>query len=123
MLFSIKSCFYEGDTESSTSTATENTTKEEITWKSEKDFILNDTLEISTESVKIGEIITFKLKDSKKEIRKDTAKWGLDGFDKQKVTPGCITVRVTKNENDTATISFTAENDTLKYRKRFLVVK
>lgn len=121
--FSIKSCFNGGDTESSTSTATENTTKEEITWKSEKDFILNDTLEISEESVKIGEIITFKLKDSRGEIRKDTAKWGLDGFDKQKVTPGCITVTVTKNENDTATISFTAENDTLKYRKRFLIVK
>lgn len=121
--FSIKSCFYGGDTESSTSTATENQTEKETTLDSKEDFILKDSLEISEKSVKVGDTITFNLKNANGDIRKDTAKWGLDGFDKLEVTPGCITVKVKKNKNDTATISFTAENDTLKYRKQFPIAK
>lgn len=120
--FSIKSCFNGGDTESSTSTATENTTKEEITWKSEKDFILNDTLEISTESVKKDEEIIFKLKDEKGKEYLEEGVWKQEGVEIKETKKGSVKVVVKSDGKDTITISFTPQKTPKqKYKKRFVV--
>ena len=107
-----------GNTDSSTETAT----KEQAQHTSHSiDFELGDTLVVSDIGLYAGDTVVFTLK---KDGRKCYAggKWAADGFLLPDNSARC-TQRVIVDDRDTATISFTPENDTVKYRMRFPIRK
>lgn len=84
-------------------------------------FELKDTLVVSDIGLYAGDTVVFTLK---KDGRKCYAggKWAADGFLLPDNSARC-TQRVIVAGKDTATISFTPENDTVKYRMRFPIRK
>lgn len=107
-----------GDTDSSTETATEESAQHT---SHSIDFELGDTLVVSDTVLHAGDTVVFTLR---KDGRKCYAggKWAADGFSLPDNSARC-TQRVIVAGKDTATISFTTEKDTVKYRMRFPIRK
>ena len=86
-------------------------------------FELKDTVNVSDRGLRVGDTVVFTLK---KDGRKCYAggKWAADGFLLPDNSARCTQrVIVIGDDKDTATISFTPENDTVKYRMRFPIRK
>ena len=107
-----------GDTDSSTETATEESAQHT---SRAKDFELGDTLVVSDIGLYAGDTVVFTLKKDGKECY-DRGKWAADGFSLLDNSAGC-NHRVIVDNKDTATISFTPEKDTVKYRMCFPIRK
>lgn len=120
-----KSCGGNSDnsdnTESSTETATE--ASEQHTSHS-IDFELGDTLDVVSDTVlHVGDTVDFTLKKDEREYY-DRGKWAADGFSLRDKSARCTQRVIVKGDDrDTATISFTPENDTVKYKMRFPIEK
>lgn len=109
-----------GNTDSSTETATEEPAQHT---SHSIDFELKDTVNVSDTVLRVGDTVVFTLK---KDGRKCYAggKWAADGFLLPDNSARCTQrVIVIGDDKDTATISFTPENDTVKYRMRFPIRK
>ena len=107
-----------GNTDSSTETATEASAQHT---SHSIDFELWDTLVVSDTELDAGDTVIFILKKDGREYN-DRGKWAVDGFSSPDNSAIC-TQRVIVECKDTATISFTPENDTVKYRMRFPIRK
>ena len=107
-----------GKTDSSTETATEESAQHT---SRAKDFELGDTLVVSDIGLYAGDTVVFTLKKDGKECY-DNGEWAFDGFSSLNKSARC-TQRVIVAGKDTATISFTTEKDTVKYRMRFPIRK
>lgn len=107
-----------GHTDSSTETATEESAQHT---SRAKDFELGDTLVVSDIGLYAGDTVVFTLKKDGKECY-DNGEWAFDGFSSLNKSARC-TQRVIVAGKDTATISFTPEKDTVKYRMRFPIRK
>ena len=107
-----------GNTDSSTETATEESAQHT---SRAKDFELGDTLVVSDIGLYAGDTVVFTLKKDGKECY-DNGEWAFDGFSSLNKSARC-TQRVIVAGKDTATISFTTEKDTVKYRMRFPIRK
>lgn len=107
-----------GGSNSSTETATEESAQHT---SHSIDFELGDTLVVSDTVLHAGDTVVFTLR---KDGRKCYAggKWAADGFSLPDNSARC-TQRVIVAGKDTATISFTTEKDTVKYRMRFPIRK
>lgn len=107
-----------GNTDSSTETAT----KESAQHTSHSiDFELGDTSVVSDTVLHAGDTVVFTLKKDGREYN-DRGKWAADGFSLLDNSAGC-NHRVIVDNKDTATISFTPEKDTVKYRMCFPIRK
>lgn len=106
-----------GGTKSPTETATEESTQHT---SHPIDFELEDTVNVSDRGLRVGDTVVFTLKKDGKECY-DNGKWAVDGFSSPDNSAN--TQRVIVECKDTATISFTPENDTVKYRMRFPIRK
>lgn len=109
-----------GDKSGPTETATEESAQHT---SHSIDFELGDTLVVSDTVLHAGDTVVFTLK---KDGRKCYAggKWAADGFLLPDNSARCTQrVIVIGDDKDTATISFTPENDTVKYRMRFPIRK
>lgn len=113
-----------GDKSDSTDSSTETATEEPAQHTSHSiDFELKDTVNVSDTVLRVGDTVVFTLK---KDGRKCYAggKWAADGFLLPDNSARCTQrVIVIGDDKDTATISFTPENDTVKYRMRFPIRK
>lgn len=107
-----------GDTDSSTETATEESAQHT---SHSIDFELGDTLVVSDIGLYAGDTVVFTLKKDGREYN-DRGKWAFDGFSSLNKSARC-TQRVIVAGKDTATISFTPEKDTVKYRMCFPIRK
>lgn len=107
-----------GDTDSSTETATEESAQHT---SHSIDFELGDTLVVSDIGLYVGDTVDFTLKKDGREYN-DRGKWAADGFSSPDNSEEG-TQRVIVKCKDTATISFTSEKDTVKYRMRFPIRK
>lgn len=107
-----------GKTDSSTETDTEESAQHT---SRAKDFELGDTLVVSDIGLYAGDTVVFTLKKDGKECY-DNGEWAFDGFSSLNKSARC-TQRVIVAGKDTATISFTTEKDTVKYRMRFPIRK
>ena len=85
------------------------------------DFELGDTLVVSDTVLHAGDTVDFTLKKDGKECY-DNGEWAFDGFSSLNKSARC-TQRVIVKCKDTATISFTPEKDTVKYKMRFPIEK
>lgn len=107
-----------GNTDSSTETAT----KESAQHTSHSiDFELGDTSVVSDTVLHAGDTVVFTLKKDGRECY-DRGKWAADGFSLLDNSEEG-TQRVIVKCKDTATISFTPEKDTVKYKMRFPIEK
>lgn len=111
-------CDKVGNTDSLTETATEASAQHT---SHSIDFELGDTLVVSDIGLYAGDTVVFTLKKDGRECY-DNGKWAVDGFSSPDNSARC-TQRVIVDDRDTATISFTPENDTVKYRMRFPIRK
>lgn len=107
-----------GDTGSSTETATEESAQHT---SHSIDFELGGTLVVPGTVLHAGDTVVFTLKKDGKECY-DNGEWAFDGFSSLNKSARC-TQRVIVAGKDTATISFTTEKDTVKYRMRFPIRK
>ena len=107
-----------GDTDSSTETATEESAQHT---SHSIDFELGGTLVVSDIGLYAGDTVVFTLKKDGREYN-DRGKWAFDGFSSLNKSARC-TQRVIVAGKDTATISFTPEKDTVKYRMCFPIRK
>ncbi len=107
-----------GSTDSSTETATEESAQHT---SHSIDFELGDTLVVSDTVLHAGDTVVFTLKKDGREYN-DRGKWAADGFSLLDNSAGC-NHRVIVDNKDTATISFTPEKDTVKYRMCFPIRK
>ncbi len=107
-----------GDTDSSTETATEESAQHT---SHSIDFELGDTSVVSDIGLYAGDTVDFTLKKDGREYN-DRGKWAADGFSSPDKSARC-TQRVIVKCKDTATISFTPEKDTVKYRMCFPIRK
>lgn len=107
-----------GNTDSSTETATEESAQHT---SRAIDFELGDTLVVSDTVLHAGDTVVFTLKKDGRDCY-DGGKWAADGFSSPDNSTGG-TQRVIVKCKDTATISFTPEKDTVKYRMRFPIRK
>lgn len=107
-----------GHTDSSTETATEESAQHT---SHSIDFELGDTLVVSDTVLHAGDTVVFTLKKDGREYN-DRGKWAADGFSLLDNSAGC-TQRVIVAGKDTATISFTPEKDTVKYKMCFPIRK
>lgn len=107
-----------GDTDSSTKTATEESAQHT---SRAIDFEFGDTLVVSDIGLYAGDTVVFTLKKDGREYN-DRGKWAADGFSLLDNSAGC-NHRVIVDNKDTATISFTPEKDTVKYRMCFPIRK
>lgn len=85
------------------------------------DFELGDTSVVSDTELHAGDTVVFTLKKDGREYN-DRGKWAADGFSLLDNSAGC-NHRVIVDNKDTATISFTPEKDTVKYRMCFPIRK
>lgn len=85
------------------------------------DFELGGTLVVSDTVLHAGDTVVFTLKKDGREYN-DRGKWAADGFSLLDNSAGC-NHRVIVDNKDTATISFTPEKDTVKYKMRFPIEK
>lgn len=106
------------NTDSPTETATEESAQHT---SHQIDFELGDTLAISDTVLHAGDTVVFTLKKDGREYN-DRGKWAADGFSLLDNSAGC-NHRVIVDNKDTATISFTPEKDTVKYRMCFPIRK
>lgn len=113
-----------GDKSNSTDNSTKTATEASAQHTSHSiDFELKDTVNVSDTVLRVGDTVVFTLK---KDGRKCYAggKWAADGFLLPDNSARCTQrVIVIGDDKDTATISFTPENDTVKYRMRFPIRK
>lgn len=107
-----------GGTDSLTETATEESAQHT---SRAIDFELGDTLVVSDIGLYAGDTVDFTLKKDGREYN-DRGKWAADGFSLLDNSAGC-NHRVIVDNKDTATISFTPEKDTVKYRMCFPIRK
>lgn len=107
-----------GDTGSSTEIATEESAQHT---SHSIDFELGGTLVVPGTVLHAGDTVVFTLKKDGKECY-DNGEWAFDGFSSLNKSARC-TQRVIVAGKDTATISFTTEKDTVKYRMRFPIRK
>lgn len=107
-----------GGTDSLTETATEESAQHT---SRAIDFELGDTLVVSDIGLYAGDTVDFTLKKDGREYN-DRGKWAADGFSLLDNSAGC-NHRVIVDNKDTATISFTPEKDTVKYKMRFPIEK
>ena len=107
-----------GNTDSLTETATEEPAQHT---SYSIDFELGDTLVVSDTVLHAGDTIVFTLKKDGSACY-DNGKWAADGFSSLDKSARC-TQRVIVAGKDTATISFTPEKDTVKYKMRFPIEK
>ncbi len=111
-----------GDKSYSTDSSTETATEASAQHTSRAiDFELGDTLVVSDIGLYAGDTVVFTLKKDGREYN-DRGKWAFDGFSSLNKSARC-TQRVIVAGKDTATISFTPEKDTVKYRMRFPIRK
>lgn len=111
-----------GGNSDNTDSLTETATEESAQHTSRaKDFELGDTLVVSDIGLYAGDTVVFTLKKDGKECY-DNGEWAFDGFSSLNKSARC-TQRVIVAGKDTATISFTTEKDTVKYRMRFPIRK
>lgn len=108
-----------GNTDSSTETVTEEPAQHT---SYSIDFELGDTLVVSDIGLYAGDTVDFTLKKDGREYH-GKGKWAVDGFSSPDNSVMCQEVIVIGDDKDTATISFTPENDTVKYRMRFPIRK
>lgn len=107
-----------GDTDSPTKTDTEESAQHT---SRAIDFELGDTLVVSDTVLHAGDTVDFTLKKDG-SVCYDSGKWAADGFSSlDKSAVGMQ--RVIVAGKDTATISFTPEKDTVKYRMCFPIRK
>lgn len=85
------------------------------------DFELGDTLVVSDTVLHAGDTVDFTLKKDGSACY-DNGEWAADGFSSLDKSARC-TQRVIVAGKDTATISFTPEKDTVKYKMRFPIEK
>lgn len=107
-----------GNTDSSTETASEESAQHT---SHSIDFELGGTLVVSDIGLYAGDTVVFTLKKDGKECY-DNGEWAFDGFSSLNKSARC-TQRVIVAGKDTATISFTPEKDTVKYRMCFPIRK
>ncbi len=111
-----------GGNPSNTDSSTETATEESAQHTSHQiDFELGDTLVISDTVLHSGDTVVFSLKKDGSEYR-GNGTWAVDGFSSLDNSAGgtqCVIVKC----KDTATISFTTEKDTVKYKMRFPIRK
>lgn len=107
-------------TDSSTETATEASAQHT---SHSIDFELGGTLVVSDTVLHVGDTVVFTLiKDGRKCYA--GGKWAADGFSSLDNSARCTQrVIVIGDDKDMATISFTPENDTVKYRMHFPIKK
>ena len=109
-----------GNTDSLTETATEEPARHT---SYSIDFELGDSLVVSDIGLYAGDTVDFTLKKDGREYN-DRGKWAADGFSLLDNSARCTQrVIVIGDDKDTATISFTPENDTVKYKMRFPIEK
>lgn len=111
-----------GDKSGSTDSSTETATEESAQHTSRAiDFELGDTSVVSNTELHVGDTVDFTLKKDG-SVCYDSGKWAADGFSSlDKSAVGMQ--RVIVAGKDTATISFTPEKDTVKYRMCFPIRK
>lgn len=111
-----------GDKSGSTDSSTETATEESAQHTSRAiDFELGDTSVVSDTELHVGDTVDFTLKKDG-SVCYDSGKWAADGFSSlDKSAVGMQ--RVIVAGKDTATISFTPEKDTVKYRMCFPIRK
>lgn len=107
-----------GGTASPTETATEESAQHT---SHSIDFELGDTLVVPDIGLYAGDTVDFTLKKDGREYN-DRGKWAVDGFSSPD-NSAVGTQRVIVAGKDTATISFTPEKDTVKYKMRFPIRK
>ncbi len=107
-----------GSTDSLTETATEESAQHT---SRAIDFELGDTLVVSDTVLHAGDTVVFTLKKDGSACY-DNGEWAADGFSSLDKSARC-TQRVIVAGKDTATISFTPEKDTVKYKMRFPIEK